>query len=168
MSAIPPVSRRRRFNQEGGIGGVLAVIFWCACGIVAVPLAGMFSLIAALGTTGAFSAMADSIAGPTVAAQMLRLGLVPQAVLFVWGAAFVGLTVMRSRHALTVAPLLLIVWLAVSTFCQFSIRSLMVQENATIMDFAALMPAVLAQAIGVAALVGYFKEGTRPKAYYTR
>ncbi|WP_029003905.1 DUF2569 family protein [Azorhizobium doebereinerae] len=169
MSAVPPIpKRRRRFGEAGALGGVLAIIFWCACGIVAVPLAGLFTLISALGTQGAFSAIADSVTGNSVSTQMLRFGLVPQAILFLWAVSFVALTVLRSRHALSVAPLLMIVWVAVSAFCQFSIRALITPDGATIMDFAALMPGLLAQGVGVAAFVGYFKDGRRPRELYTR
>ncbi|GGF69554.1 hypothetical protein GCM10007301_31520 [Azorhizobium oxalatiphilum] len=168
MSAIPPVSRRRRSSAEGALGGMLAIIFWCTCGIVAVPLAGLFTLISALGTGGALSSIVDSVSGSSISTQMLRFGLVPQALLFLWSVMFVVMTVMRSRHALSIAPVLLVVWLAVTAFCQFSIRGLVLPEGATIMDLATLMPGLLSQAIGVVAFVGYFKEGVRPKAFYVR
>ncbi|BAF88949.1 hypothetical protein AZC_2951 [Azorhizobium caulinodans ORS 571] len=169
MSALPPIPKpRRRSAQPGALGGLLAIIFWCACGITAVPLAGLFTLISAMGPQGAFSAIADSFSGSSASAQMLRLGLVPQFVLYVWAVTTVALTILRSRHALTLVPLALAVWVAVTAFCQFSIRSMITPGDVTFMDLAALLPGLLVQAAGVAALYGYFREGQRPAAFYTR
>ncbi|MFG1418140.1 hypothetical protein V5F38_09535 [Xanthobacter sp. V0B-10] len=165
----PPRPRRRATPRETPkLGGALMVLFWCACGITALPLAALFSLVAATGVSGASWALSETFAGSTIQAQLLRLGLWPQLVLFAWGASFVVLTVMKSRHALTVSPVLLIAWVAVSTYSQFSIRSAMAPDGATVADFAALAPGILAQVVGAAALFGYFREGTRPKAYFVR
>lgn len=144
------------------------VLFWCACGITALPLAGLFSLIAATGVSGATWALTETFAGTTLQSYVLRLGLWPQLVLFAWGISFVVLTVMRSRLTLTVAPVVLVAWVAVSAYCQFAMRAAMAPDGATLADFAALMPGILAQIAGTGALFGYFREGTRPKAYYNR
>lgn len=165
----PPRPRRRPVERETPrLGGALMVLFWCACGITALPLAGLFSLVATSGVSGAGWALRETFAGSTIQAQLLRLGLLPQLVLFAWGVSFVVLTVMKSRHALLVAPWLLAAWVAVSTYSQFSIRAAMAPDGATIADFAALAPGILIQIAGVAALFGYFQEGERPRAYYVR
>ncbi|MFG1402780.1 hypothetical protein [Xanthobacter sediminis] len=170
VPASPPPRPRRRApaRETPKLGGALMVLFWCACGITALPLAALFSLVAATGVSGASWALSETFAGSTIQAQLLRLGLWPQLVLFAWGASFVVLTVMKSRHALTVTPVLLIAWVAVSTYSQFSIRSAMAPDGATVADFAALAPGILAQVVGAAALFGYFREGSRPKAYFVR
>jgi len=56
----------------------------------------------------------------------------------------------------------------VSAYCQFAIRSAMAPDGASLADFAALTPGLLAQTVGAAALFGYFREAARPKAYYVR
>lgn len=172
-SAIPvapqPKPRKRPPNRETPkLGGALMVLFWCACGITALLIAGIFALIANSGLSGARWALTEAFGGSTIQAQLLRLGLWPQLVLFVWGASLVVFTVMKSRHALTVSPWLLVAWVVVSAYSQFSIRAAMAPDGATIADFAALAPGLLAQAAAAAALFGYFKEGTRPRAYYVR
>ncbi|MDQ0504854.1 hypothetical protein [Xanthobacter agilis] len=168
VSPQPKPRRRPQERETPKLGGALMVLFWCACGITALPLAGLFSLIASTGVSGATWALGETFGGATIQAQLLRLGLWPQLVLFAWGASFVVLTVMKSRHALTVSPWLLAAWVAVSAYSQFSIRAAMAPDGATMADFAALAPGLLAQALGTAALFGYFKEGTRPRAYYTK
>ena len=169
MTALPPVQRpRRRTAEEGALGGLLAVIFWSACGITAVPVAGLFTLISALGTQGAFSAIADSVSGTALSTQVLRLGLLPQAMLFLWAASFVAFTIMKSRLALKVSPGLFIAWVAITAFCQFSIRGLVTPDGATLMDFSALLPGILAQAVGAAAFTAYMWEGRRPHFYFVR
>ncbi|MFG1478143.1 hypothetical protein V5F53_05680 [Xanthobacter sp. V4C-4] len=172
VPAAPTPRPRRRAaappRETPKLGGALMVLFWCACGITALPLAGLFSLVAATGVTGASWALSETFAGSTLQAQLLRLGLWPQLVLFAWGASFVVLTVMKSRHALMVAPWLLVAWVAVSAYCQFSLRAAMAPDGATMADFAALTPGLLAQVLGTAAIFGYFREGERPKAYYSR
>lgn len=170
-SSVPPTPkpRRRPVEREAPrLGGALMVLFWCACGITALPIAGMFSLVATSGVSGAGWALQETFAGSTIQAQLLRLGLWPQLVLFAWGASLVVLTVMKSRHALTVSPWLLAAWVVVSAYSQFSIRSAMAPDGATIADFAALAPGLLAQAAAAAALFGYFREGGRPRGYYVR
>lgn len=166
MSRIPP--HPAPVVEESSLGGILAAIFWCACGITALPLAGLFSLVASFGVSGAVSSFTDVLSGPSIQAQVLRLGLVPQVALFIWSASFVALTVAKSRHALTVVPVLLFVWLAISTYCQFAIRSRITPGGASLGDFAALVPGILLQAAGALALYGYFAEGARPKAFYRR
>ncbi|WP_341987539.1 hypothetical protein [Azorhizobium sp. AG788] len=169
MTALPPVQKpRRRTAEEGALGGLLAVIFWAACGITAVPLAGMFTLISAMGTQGAFSAIADSVSGSALSTQVLRLGLLPQAMLFLWAASFVVFTILKSRHALQVAPGLFMAWVAVTAFCQFSIRSMITPDGATLMDFTALLPGILAQVVGAAAFTAYMRQGHRPRFYFVR
>ncbi|MEP9353241.1 hypothetical protein ABLE93_06525 [Xanthobacter sp. KR7-65] len=150
------------------LGGPLAIIFWCACGITALPLAGLFTLVAALGVTGTTSALLDSFAGPGVAQQVLRLGLVPQIVLFAWALTTVVLTVAKSRLALSVLPWILVAWLLATAYSQFAIRDAIAPNGADLGAFAALMPGLLAQAAAVAAFFGYFREGTRPQAFYRR
>mgnify|MGYP000939252577 CR=1 FL=1 len=170
MSHLPPPTSAGRPPAPPAprLGGMLMVIFWCACGITAVPLAVIFSVVANLGVAGAQATLADGLSGQTISAQLLRLGLVPQAALFVWGAATVILTVTKSRHGLVAVPWLLVVWLVVSIYSQFAIRSALSPNGTDTMDFAALMPSILLQVTAVAALFGYFSEGTRPKAYYRR
>ncbi len=169
MTALPPVRRpRRRTAEDGALGGLLAVIFWAACGITAVPLAGLFTLISALGTQGAFSAIADSVSGSSLSTQVLRLGLMPQGMLVLWAVSCVVLTIMKSRRALTAVPVLFIAWVAVTAFCQFAIRGLITPDGASLMDFATLLPGILAQAAGAAAMMAYFREGARPRLYYVR
>lgn len=174
-SAVPaapqPKPRRRpteTTRDTPRLGGALMVLFWCACGITALPLAGLFSLVAATGVSGAGWALSETFAGSTLQAQLLRLGLWPQLVLFAWGASFVVLTVLKSRHALQVSPWLLAAWVAVSAYSQFSLRAAIAPDGATMADFAALTPGLLAQVVATAALFGYFKEGMRPRAYYVR
>lgn len=150
------------------LGGPLAILFWCACGITALPLAGLFTLVSALGVTGARSALFDSFAGAGVPQQVLRLGLMPQAVLFGWAVAMVALTVARARIALTVLPWILVLWLATTGYSQFAIRDAIAPDGADLGAFAALMPGLLAQAAGVAAFFGYFREGVRPQSFYRR
>lgn len=154
--------------DEPRLGGALAVIFWCACGITALPLAGLFTLVAGLGVAGAKSALFDSFAGPGVAQQVLRLGLVPQLFLFAWAASFVLLTVAKSRLTLSIAPWLLVAWVATTAYSQFAIRDAISPDGADLGAFAALVPGLLAQAAGVAAFFGYFREGRRPQAFYRR
>ena len=150
------------------LGGPLAVLFWCCCGITALPLAGLFTLIAEFGVAGAKSALFDSFAGPGLPQQVLRLGLVPQVFLFVWAATVVVLTVAKARMALTVLPWMLIAVVAASAYGQFAIRDAISPDGADLGAFAALMPGLLAQAVGAAAFLGYFREGRRPQAYYIR
>ncbi len=144
------------------------VVFWCACGITALPLAGLFALVANTGVSGASWALTEAFAGATLQAHVLRLGLWPQLVLFAWGISFVVLTVMRARITLMVAPVVLAAWVAVSAYCQFAMRAAMAPDGATLADFAALTPGILAQVVATAALFGYFRDGARPKAYYNR
>ena len=68
MPSLPRLftPRRGRRPDAPALSGLLAILFWCACGIAAVPLAGIFSLIAALGPVGAFSAVVDSLSGQTM------------------------------------------------------------------------------------------------------
>lgn len=160
--------RPRRAGDAPRLGGMLAIIFWCACGITALPLAGLFALVANAGVSGAMWALAETFAGNTPTAHVLRLGLLPQAILFAWAVSLVVLTVARSRHALVVSPLLLWGFVVVSAFSQFSIRDAIAPEGATLGDFAALMPGLLAQAAGAAALYGYFRSADRPRLYFTR
>lgn len=161
----PPTDPAQR---PARLGGPLAFLFWCACGIAALPLAGLFTLISALGVTGARSALFDSFAGSGVPQQVMRLGLMPQAVLFGWAVTMVVLTVARARIALLVLPWLLVLWLFTTGYCQFAIRDAIAPDGADLGAFAALMPGLLAQAAGVAAFFGYFREGTRPQAFYRR
>lgn len=170
MSHLPPNSPKTHapLPKERRLGGALAILFWCACGVTAIPLAMIFSVLANMGVAGAQAALMDGLTGPTLSAQLLRLGLIPQVVLFAWGAAMVGLTIAKSRHALTVVPWLLVAWVAVSAYCQFAIRSALSPNGADVMDFAALMPGILVQAAAAAAFFGYFAEGGRPKAFYVR
>ncbi|QRG05461.1 hypothetical protein EZH22_20595 [Xanthobacter dioxanivorans] len=150
------------------LGGALAVIFWCACGITALPLAGLFSLVAGLGVAGAKSALFDSFAGAGVGQQVLRLGLVPQLVLFAWAASLVVLTVAKSSLARSVSPWILVAWVLASAYSQFAIRDAISPDGADLGAFAALMPGLLLQAASAAAFFGYFREGARPLAYYRR
>lgn len=150
------------------LGGPLAFLFWCACGIAALPIAGLFTLISALGVTGARSALFDTFAGAGAAQQVLRLGLMPQIVLFGWAVTMVVLTVARARIALVVLPWLLVLWLCTTGYSQFAIRDAIAPDGADLGAFAALMPGLLAQAAGVAAFFGYFREGVRPQAFYRR
>lgn len=170
MPSLPRLftPRRGRRPDAPALSGLLAILFWCACGIAAVPLAGIFSLIAALGPVGAFSAVVDSLSGQTMAAQILRLGLIPQLALFIWSMSFVILTVQRSVHALTVSPWLLATWAVVAALCQFGIRNVIAADGLTVGDLAALLPGILVQAAGAAAFWGYLREGDRPRRYYTR
>lgn len=164
----PPRMPRRSPDAPPRLSGPLAVLFWCACAITAVPLAGAFSLIASLGPQAALSATVDGLSGNEPATQLLRIGLIPQGVLFVWGACFVVLTVARARATLKIAPLLLIGWVLVTAWSQLTIRAALATDGMTVMDFAALLPGLMAQACAAAALFGYFSEGKRPRAYYTR
>lgn len=150
------------------LGGPLAVIFWCACGIAALPIAGLFTLVSAIGVAGTQAALFDSFAGPGVAQSVLRLGLVPQIILFAWAVATVGLTVAKSRTALALLPWMLVAWFLATAYSQFAIRDAIAPDGADLGAFAALMPGLLAQAAGVAAFFGYFREGRRPQAYYRR
>ncbi|MBB6307650.1 hypothetical protein [Xanthobacter tagetidis] len=170
MTHLPPLAPRAASSEPRArrLGGALAVIFWCACGITAVPLALMFSVIANVGVEGAASLLMDGLRGPGLSAELLRLGLLPQAVLFVWALAMVLLTVARSRHALTAVPWLMVAWVVVSAYAQFSIRSVLQQGAVDTMDFAALFPNLLLQAATAAAVFGYFAEGRRPQEYYVR
>ncbi|MFG1299019.1 hypothetical protein V5F49_04400 [Xanthobacter sp. V3C-3] len=154
--------------QQPRLGGALAILFWCACGITAVPLAGLFALISDLGAQGAVSALFDSFAGPGATQVVLRLGLLPHLVLFVWAVTMVALTVARARVALTVLPWILVLWAGVSIYSQFAIRNALSPGGADLGAFAGLLPALLSQVVGVAAFFGYFREGRRPQAYYVR
>lgn len=168
---VPPRSPSHIPGRPEGpvrLGGALAFLFWCACGIAALPLAGLFTLISALGVTGARSALFDSFAGAGVPQQVLRLGLMPQVVLFGWAVTMVVLTVARARIALLVLPWLLVLWLATTGYSQFAIRDAIAPDGADLGAFAALMPGLLAQAAGVAAFFGYFREGVRPQSFYRR
>lgn len=150
------------------LGGPLAVLFWCCCGITALPLAGLFTLIAEFGVVGAKSALFDSFSGPGLQQQVLRFGLVPQILLFAWAAAVVVLTVAKARIALSLLPWMLVVVVVASAYGQFAIRDAISPDGADLGAFAALMPGLLAQAVGAATFFGYFREGRRPQAYYTR
>lgn len=169
MASFPRLFRpRKRRPDEPALTGLLAILFWCACGITAVPLAGIFSLIAAIGPVGAFSAVVDSLSGPSMASQILRLGLIPQLALFLWSLSFVILTVQRSVHALTVSPWLLATWAVVTALCQFGIRNATAVDGLTVGDLAALLPGILVQTAGAAAFWGYLREGERPRRYFSR
>lgn len=161
---------RKSAAAQAGIrlGGPLAWIFWCACGITALPLAGLFSLLMVNGFGGLWWALQETFAGETLSAQVLRLGVIPHIALFLWGASFVFMTVMRTRHALRLAPLFLFAWILISTWCQFAIRDLMSTTGIGLGDFTALLPGILLQLAGAAALYGYFRESERPRAYYSR
>ncbi len=170
MPALPPIQpvRRRRDPSLPSLKGLLAIIFWCACGITAIPLAGIFTLISALGPQAALSAVVDSLSGDAMATQVLRYGLIPQFVLFIWAVSFVVLTVMRRAAALTVAPGLFFLWFAVTALCQFAIRSAIAQGDLSVGDLAALLPGLLAQGVGAAAFWGYMRSAGQPKLYFTR
>jgi len=165
-AAPPPATP----GEDGplGLGGPLAALFWCACGMTAIPIAGLFAMIAAYGVSGTLWAVRESFLGTSPATYVLRLGLIPQLVLFVWAAGFVILTVARSRLCLIWAPWVLAVWVVVSAYAQFSIRAAIAPEGATISDFASLMPGLLIQAASVLTLYGYFSEGRRPRRFYIR
>lgn len=154
--------------SKRGLGGPLAVIFWCACGLTALPLASAFSLFAALGPAAAIPVMTGSLTDNTPDAMTLRLFLYPQAVLFLWAAGMVLLTVLRSRLALTWGPWGLVAWTVVSAWAQFSIRNAISLAGVDVADFASLLPGLLMQALTAAAVFGYFREGTRPKAFYNQ
>ncbi|OYW41028.1 MAG: hypothetical protein B7Z45_03995 [Azorhizobium sp. 12-66-6] len=167
MPRLPSIRPIRHDNDDAPrLSGLLAIIFWCACGITAVPLAGIFTLISVLGPQAAWSAIADSLSAPGASSQMLRFGLFPQVVLFVWAIGFVILTVRRSARTRALAPVALVVWLIVTAFSQFAIRDLLAPDGLTVGDLAALLPALLAQGVGVAGFVGYMREGERPRRYY--
>ncbi|MGE4371732.1 MAG: hypothetical protein AB7E29_02345 [Xanthobacter sp.] len=158
----------RKGSRQGRLGGVLAVIFWCACGITALPIAGLFSLVMANGFSGLIWAVKEIFAGVTLSAQVLRLGLIPQIFLFVWGLCTVVLTVARLRQALLAIPALLGLWVVVSILCQIAIRNLMTVEGAGISDIATLLPGILMQISAAAGLYGYYREAERPRLFYTR
>lgn len=167
---MAPLSRlfSSRHGADGPrLGGLLAVLFWCACGITALPLAGIFSLIFAIGPASAGAAILDSLSGQSLNAQILRLGLIPQLALFIWGGSFVILTIQRSAQTRVISPLLLVGWLVLTAFCQFAIRKALAQDSLTLGDFAALLPGLLAQGVGVAAFWGYMREAERPRRYYS-
>lgn len=170
MPALPPVlpARRRRDPAEPGLRGLLAIIFWCACGITAVHLAGPFTLISQMGPHAAFSAIVDALSGDTVQTQVLRFGLMPQLVLFIWAVSFVVLAVMRRKVALSISPSIFAAWLVVTAFCQFAIRDAISPDGLSVEGLAALMPGLLAQGVGVAAFWAYMRGGEQPKAYFTR
>lgn len=168
IQPLRPPAPSHPAQEQPRLGGALAILFWCACGITAVPIAGLFALIADLGAQGAVSALFDSFAGPAATQVVLRLGLLPQLVLFAFAVAMVGLTVARSRLALTVLPWMLVLWVAASVYSQFAIRNALTPGGADLGAFAGLLPALLAQGIGVAAFFGYFREGRRPQAFYRR
>lgn len=170
MSAVPPVipARRRRDPAEPGLKGLLAVIFWCACGITASQIAMPFTLIATIGPQAAGSAVVDALSGPSLQSQILRFGVIPQVALFAWSAAFVAFTVMRLRVALTAAPMLLGVWVAISAVCQFGIRGAISPDGLTVEALAGLFPAILSQIIGAVAFWAYMREGQTPRAFFTR
>ncbi len=166
MSHVPPSAAPAA--RPVGLGGPLAVIFWCACAITALPIAGLFSMIANFGVTGTLSALGDSLAGDALPLQVLRISLYPQAALFIWAAGMVILTVARSQLALGWGPWGLAAWTVVSIWAQFAIREAITPGGTGIADFAALVPGILMQVTCVAALLGYFREGARPRAFYTR
>ncbi|MDI4664151.1 hypothetical protein K9U40_07375 [Xanthobacter autotrophicus] len=168
IPARPPDGGATAGPQAARLGGPLAVLFWCCCGITALPLAGLFTLIAEFGVAGAKSALFDSFAGPGLPQQVLRLGLLPQVFLFAWAATLVVLTVAKARIALTLLPWMLATVVAASAYGQFAIRDAISPDGADLGAFAALMPGLLAQAAGAAAFFGYFREGRRPQAYYVR
>jgi len=161
-SVFAPAPSRR------GLGGALAVIFWCACGLTALPLAALVSMFADLGPTVAIPVVTSAFTDDAPVAATMRLFLYPQAVLFLWAAGMVLLTVLRSRLALTWGPWGLVAWTVVSAWAQFSIRDAINPAGVSIADFASLLPGLLIQALTVAAVFGYFREGTRPKAFYNQ
>lgn len=168
MSHVPPSPPPAPPARPVGLGGPLAVIFWCACAITALPIAGAFSMIANFGVTGTVSALLDGFAGDALPIQVLRLSLYAQAVLFVWAAGLVILTVTRSRLALGWAPWGLAAWTVVSVWAQFAIRETITPGGTGVADFAALLPGILMQVTCTAAVFGYFREGARPRAFYVR
>lgn len=170
MSAVPPVSpvRRTRDPAKPGLKGLLAVIFWCACGITAAQLAWPFTLIASMGPEAAASAVVDALSGPSLQSQILRFGVIPQVGLFVWSTSFVVFTVMRLRLALIAAPVLLAVFVAISTVCQFGIRGALSPEGLTADALATLLPSILAQVVGAVAFWAYMREAQTPAAFFTR
>ncbi|MGQ3675671.1 hypothetical protein ACT6QH_09285 [Xanthobacter sp. TB0139] len=161
-------STGRNAPRQSKLGGVLAVIFWCACGITALPIAGLFTLIMANGFSGLIWAVKEIFAGVTLSAQVLRLGLIPQVFLFVWGLSTVVLTVARLRQSLLAIPALLGLWVVISILCQIGIRNLMSANGAGISDIATLLPGILMQIAATAGLYGYFREAERPRLFYTR
>lgn len=158
----------RRDPAQPRLKGLLAIIFWCACGITAVHLAGPFTLVSQLGPQAAFSAVVDALSGDAVQTRVLRFGLLPQLTLFIWAVSFVVLTVMRRSAARIAAPALFVLWLVVTAFCQFAIRDAISPEGLTVEGLTALLPGLLAQGVGVAAFWAYMREGAVPKGYFTR
>ncbi|TCT03454.1 hypothetical protein [Aquabacter spiritensis] len=170
MPALPPVlpARPPRASTEPRLKGMLAIIFWCACGVTAVNLAGPFALIAQIGPHATFNAVIDALSGDSVQSRILRFGLFPQLVLFVWAASFVVLTVMRRQSALLVSRALMLAWLLISAVCQFGIRDAIAPGGMTMEAFAALIPGILAQGVGVAAFWAFMRDGAQPRAYFVR
>ena len=170
MSAVPPVSpvRRTRDPARPGLKGVLALIFWSACGITAAQLAWPFTLIATIGPEATASAVVDALSGPSLQSEILRFGVFPQLALFVWAAAFVIVTVMRLRLALIVAPLLMGLWALVSIVCQFGIRNALSPDGLTADALATLLPSILAQVVGAVAFWAYMRQAPGPAAFFTR
>lgn len=170
MTSVPPLNpvAAPRPARRPGLKGLLAIIFWCACGITATQLAWPFTLIATIGPQATVSAVVDALSGTSLQTQILRYGLAPQVALFIWAASFVALTVARSALALSVAPLLMVLWMVVSIYCQFGIQVAVSAEGFTIDTLRILLPSILAQVAGVAAFWAYFKEGTTPRAFFTR
>ncbi|OYW60750.1 MAG: hypothetical protein B7Y84_09815 [Azorhizobium sp. 32-67-21] len=169
MTIVPtlpptPASRPRRT----GLKGLLAVIFWCACGITATQLAWPFTLIATIGPSATVSAVVDALSGPSVQTQILRYGVIPQVALFVWAASYVVLTVTRSAKALTFAPILMALWVGISIYCQFGIRAVLTPDGLSVETLPALLPSMLAQVVGAVAFWAYFKQADAPRAFFTR
>lgn len=170
MTSVPPLNpvAAPKPPRRPGLKGLLAVIFWCACGITATQLAWPFTLIATIGPQAAASAVVDALSGNSIQTQILRYGLAPQVALFLWAVTFVAFTVMRSALALSVAPLLLTLWAAISIYCQFGIQTAVSPDGFSIDTMRVLLPSILAQVAGVVAFWAYFKEGTTPRAFFIR
>jgi hypothetical protein len=155
---------------ESRLGGALALIFIAACGIVAVPVAGLVTLVVAAGPDGVFWTLGAFLTaeglGPT--GSVMRLTLVPQAALFLWAVVFIVVTAARLPAGPRIAALVFAFWATLSAGSQVAIQLAISPEGIAPSRIPLMLPFMLLDLVLAAAFWGYMHDGRRPNIYYRR
>jgi hypothetical protein len=152
---------------ESKLGGALAIIVWCAAALVA----GLVLVIAWLIAFGSFYSlmmMWQSIFGNSISAAVTRLSLIPQAIMLLWAAIFVAMTMARSASTPRVASIMIAIWAASAIGSQVAVRVVIAQGAFDPGSQATLLPYILFDIILASAFWGYMSEGRWPNIYFRK
>lgn len=157
--------------RETRLGGPLAVMFWAAAIIVAIPFAAAAAFAAAAGPGGLFFALGNFLSGSDagLSGTVFRLSLVPQVMIWTWAVVFVALTLVRSAAAPRAASVFFVLWAVLSATSQVAIRIAIARGGGIgVADAFQLLPYLCLDLVLAAAFWGYMHDGRRPNVYYRR